>query len=289
MPRKRISLKAVASFVLGLLTLAASFLAAIPALILASLALRDLRRQPVALKGKRLALTGALLACLLSPALIFFPILAVLGTFDGSKSATSTASVSPPPPPPEVPAGARLLLAGAGAEWRWLHLADGSDPALTEAGFHRHFAAPGYDDSDWQRATDGGLGFGYGDPVSVDIVRPPDGARHSAYFRIPFATREPFTGLLLLLVRDDGVIVYLDGDEVARSNVPDGAPEEHALTAKTTIGGDWETTPAGLRISRPLPPGDHVLAISLHNAETTSSDLRLANVKLYGLPGSEDE
>ncbi|MDA0811368.1 MAG: hypothetical protein O3C21_03100, partial [Verrucomicrobia bacterium] len=113
--------------------------------------------------------------------------------------------------------------------------------------------------------------------------RPPEGARHSAYFRHAFTTTEPFTGLLLHLARDDGAIVYLDGEEVARTNMPEGAEDAHALAAIAVLNGAVETVPASLPIARPLPAGRHVLAISLHNSSPTSSDLRLAEATLYGL------
>jgi hypothetical protein len=39
------------------------------------------------------------------------------------------------------------------------------------------------------------------------------------------------------------------------------------LAASETIGGPFETLPLAIPIPGTLPPGDHVFAISLHNAQ----------------------
>jgi hypothetical protein len=43
-----------------------------------------------------------------------------------------------------------------------------------------------------------------------------------------------------------------------------------------------------MEIQRRIEPGEHLLAISLHNCSTTSSDLRLGEIRLYGIRSQEN-
>ena len=180
----------------------------------------------------------------------------------------------------------KVVLVSPNSEWRWLHPVDGVDPAESDPDFHRRFFLADYDDSAWRSGTDSEEptgGFGYGDKgfTGVDIGTPSAKALgKSAYFRHRFTTDEEFTNLELRCHRDDGIIVYLDGKEVARGNMSDGE-EAYRLPAAGTVGGDDETTVYRLPLDDvTLPPGEHVLAISLHNTEVPSSDLRIGGITL---------
>ena len=172
------------------------------------------------------------------------------------------------------------------SEWKWLSPTDGKDPAEAEPGFHEKFAAPAYDDSKWQtgKDSDGSEGgFGYGDPAGVTWETPEKENRKTAYLRHKFTTKAALKSLVLSLQRDDGVIVYLDGKEVGRDNVRAGA-EAYDLMAEKVISGEAEKTPVEVPLSGELAPGAHVLAISLHNRDGGSSDLRAAGITLKGVP-----
>ena len=172
--------------------------------------------------------------------------------------------------------------------WKWLHPTDGTDPASKAEDFHQRFFLPEFDDSHWDMGKDSfvgnegfgfGKGFGYGDRVGVDIGMPPIQQRYSAYFRHEFDTKEAFDFLVLSMQRDDGVIVYLDGVEITRDNMPNG-PDAYQLLASESAVPEWRVLHIGLPGT--LQPGHHVLAISLHNSDATSSDLRIARVTLVG-------
>ncbi|MFT5407882.1 MAG: tetratricopeptide (TPR) repeat protein [Verrucomicrobiales bacterium] len=127
------------------------------------------------------------------------------------------------------------------------------------------------------------VGFGYGDEwfEGVDIGTPNEKALgKSAYLRHRFTTEREHTNLELRCRRDDGIIVYLDGKEVGRDNMEDGE-DTYELSAAVTVGGFAEA--AVFRIPLDgivLPAGEHVLAISLHNTEAPSSDLRIGQITL---------
>ena len=172
------------------------------------------------------------------------------------------------------------------SEWRWLHPIDGVDPAEADPDFHRRSFRGGYDDSLWKSGTDSEGptgGFGYGDEgfTGVDIGKPAEKELgKSAYFRHCFTTDEEFTNLELRCHRDDGIIVYLDGEEVARDNMSEGE-EAYRLPAQWAVSDAAETAVFRLPLEGlTLPAGEHVLAVSLHNTKAPSSDLRIGGITL---------
>jgi hypothetical protein len=169
--------------------------------------------------------------------------------------------------------------------WKYLHPTGGIDPATQDEDFHTTFANLDYDDSRWQTGQDSAGprgGFGYGDDVGVLFGMPREPHRKIAYFRHRFRTAVPMSKLSITLQRDDGVIIYLNGKEVWRDNIVPHAKEAYDLFAMNTVGGDEETRPIRIPLRGSLDPGEHVLAISLHNREGGSSDLRIAEISLRG-------
>ena len=69
-------------------------------------------------------------------------------------------------------------------------------------------------------------------------------------------------------------MVYLNGVEVARSNMPTGTISNSTL-APNTINDAAETAYATIAITGQLYQGKNVLAIEVHQAARTSSDLVL--------------
>jgi tetratricopeptide (TPR) repeat protein len=170
------------------------------------------------------------------------------------------------------------------SEWKWLHPVDGVDPATGHSDFHTTFFTTGFDDSAWKSGKDsadpdGGFGYGPGF-TGIDIGLPPDETqRHSAYFRHRFTTDKPHASLELRGQRDDAIIVYLDGKEVLRDNLPAG-PDAYLLSATVPQRSDNDGVVHRFPIPGTLAPGEHLLAISVHNTKLPSSDLRLGGVTL---------
>lgn len=203
-----------------------------------------------------------------------------------------TTAVSPIPPsdrPGQAgPPGKGQVLVPVGSTWKWLHPSGGIDPATKDKDFHTTFSTLDYDDSHWQTGRDSPGpkgGFGYGDAVGVPFEEPAEEHRKTAYFRHQFKTRVPMEKLVLSLQRDDGVIVYLDGKEVGRDNVG-SEKEAYDLFAEEVVSKEQETEVRRLQLSGSLPPGEHVLAVSLHNRPGGSSDLRIAEISLVGVPAA---
>jgi hypothetical protein len=174
--------------------------------------------------------------------------------------------------------------------WKWLHPTDGVDPAKADEDFHQTFFKLDFDDSKWNTGADkpgphGGFGYGEEGFEGVDMGTPEMFEnRLSAYLRLKFTTYEDCENLILKCQRDDGIIVYLDGKEVVRDNMPRGR-DKYDMVAEEIISGEGETMVHSFPISEKLAAGDHILAISLHNRgrgedNSGSSDLRIAEISL---------
>ena len=141
---------------------------------------------------------------------------------------------------------------------------------------------PNFNDSAWTQGP-APLGYGDGDEATV-ISGGPEGNRHiTTYFRHSFVVSEAstYTNLQLSVVRDDGIVVYLNGREVFRNNMPAGPPD-YRTPASAAIGGSDEFSFITASISRTnLINGTNLLAVEVHQSGGTSSDLSF-NLELLG-------
>lgn len=81
--------------------------------------------------------------------------------------------------------------------------------------------------------------------------------------------------LRLRLAVDDGALVYLNGAEIYRANMPSG-PVHPETFAATAVGWWYEDKLADTIVpGDALVVGDNVLAVELHQHSVTSADLRL--------------
>jgi hypothetical protein len=157
-------------------------------------------------------------------------------------------------------------LVATGAVWRYLD--DGSNQGT-------NWSSPGFDDQGWPA---GQAKFGTNDPATTIIhIGPGVGSTNvTTYFRKTFqiANAALYTNLAFEVLRDDGVVVHLNGQELFRMNMPDG-PVTYQTSAASAAGGTNETYyfPANTDASR-LREGTNVLAVELHqwNAPGTSWD-----------------
>ncbi len=174
-------------------------------------------------------------------------------------------------------AGVALLLLSAGSAWSqtalvtagstWKYLDNGSNQGTA-------WRASGFDDSAWPSGP-AQLGYGDGDEATVVSY----GANASSkfittYFRKSFNVADPaaFTGLTLRLKRDDGVVVFLNGTEVHRDNLPAGSVG-HTTLASTFAADDGATWQTATLPTTGLVAGANVLAVEVHQSLPDSSDL----------------
>jgi uncharacterized protein len=170
-----------------------------------------------------------------------------------------------PPTPPTTttttttaPGGPETLVA-AGATWRYLD--DGSDQGTA-------WREPAFNDSSWAL---GGAPLGYGDPVTTTVsYGPSSSAKYlTTYFRRTFQATHGYQTLTVNLKRDDGAVIYVNGVEVARSNMPSGV-----ITKATPAATNAEATAyLALPITATLVEGTNVIAVEVHQFSASSSDL----------------
>ncbi len=132
-----------------------------------------------------------------------------------------------------------------------------------------------YDDAGWASGA-AHLGYGDGDETTVVGFGPNSGSKYiTTWFRHTFdvAAASQVQSMNLGLLRDDGAVGYVNGVEVFRSNMPVSAVDETTL-ATTAVGGTDEST----FHTAPVDPallvsGANVVAVEVHQANVTSSDL----------------
>ena len=146
-------------------------------------------------------------------------------------------------------------------------------------------------DPDWKKGV---TPFGYGESIfTVDRGTIVDqGAFLSIFLRLPFVVEFPerVVSIEFTLFHDDGVIAYLNEEELGRASLPQGG------ISFNTPGFDHESTEEPFQVTLTRENGDldglvtglNVLAFSLHNSAIGSSDLAFRHVsqdfKLTFLP-----
>ena len=149
----------------------------------------------------------------------------------------------------------------------WKYLDDGSNQGFS-------WIFPDFDDSTWKEGTGE---FGYGDDDEATVVSFGDSRtnRHiTTYFRTEFEVDDPsaFTHFVGRLIRDDGAVVYINGNEVARDNLDFFTQWD--TPAERSISGESESEPVEFTVERDfLNPGRNVLAVEIHQSSPRSDDL----------------
>ena len=134
---------------------------------------------------------------------------------------------------------------------------------------------PGYNDAAWPSGP-AKLGYGDGDEATAVSFGPDANNKYvTTFFRRTFqvANAASYSNLKVGLRRDDGGIVYLNGTEIFRSNMPEGSIA-FSTFASSVVGGADETTFYEQTVDPSLlVDGANVLAVRIHQVNGSSSDL----------------
>ncbi|HYM82422.1 MAG TPA: metallophosphoesterase [Candidatus Limnocylindria bacterium] len=134
----------------------------------------------------------------------------------------------------------------------------------------------GYNDSSWPSGP-GVLGYGDGFIVTTVPWGPDANNKYrTTYFRLSFVlgvSPASIQGLTLGANYDDGFVLYLNGQEVARRSLPAG-PIDYSTFATTHEGGSYEAIDLAAAIGL-LVQGTNQLAIEVHQTNPTSPDLAM--------------
>lgn len=169
----------------------------------------------------------------------------------------------------------------------WKYLDAGQVPSTTPGNDWR------VNDPGWAKSGPSQLGFGDiqatvvqyvdTDPVTSGVQK-----NITTYFRKTFnvTNAAEYTSLSLRLLRDDGAVVYLNGEEVKRSNMPEGITITPLTLALQAVSGREEEA----FFEFPLDPtklhdGQNVIAVEIHQNSNSSSDLGF-DLELSGAVGN---
>lgn len=147
--------------------------------------------------------------------------------------------------------------------------------ANTLANFPTNWQTTGYNDAAWPSGN-GQLGYGDGDETTVIPYGPdPNNKYITTYFRKTVNIPNPslYGSIRLNAYRDDGIVVYVNGTEVWRDNMPTGTVNYSTLasTAASDDGNSIQTITLGT--GAPFVAGNNVIAVEVHQNAVTSSDL----------------
>jgi len=167
---------------------------------------------------------------------------------------------------PAASSAATNILIPTGSLWRYVD--NGSDQGTA-------WRTRQFEDGSW---PSGRAQLGYGDTdeqTTLSFGLNPENKPITYYFRKHFVIEDgtAFTTARLRVLRDDGAVVYLNGTNVFRSNMPSGAINYRTL-APVNVTGTGETSffatnlPGALLLT-----GTNLLAVEVHQFSTNSGDL----------------
>ena len=145
------------------------------------------------------------------------------------------------------------------------------------------WAQPDFDNGDWRFGT---APFGYGNGTEETVVSfgPDDENKFiTTYFRTYVLVPDPadFATVTFNLLRDDGAVVYLNGSEIFRDNLPDGDISYGSL-AINRLTYPAEAALVSTTVSASLlTPGYNLVAVEVHQFEAVSPDLSF-NLQIIG-------
>ena len=151
----------------------------------------------------------------------------------------------------------------------WKYLDDGSDQMTA-------WREPGFDDASWSE-DNAEFGYGDGDEATTVSFGPSDSQKHwTTYFRRTFTVNDAsaVSAIFLELKRDDGAVVYINGNEVWRSNMADGVVDYQT----PAFEGQRDPGENSFFTKNDVPPsvlvdGENTVAVEVHQILQTSSDL----------------
>ncbi len=175
-----------------------------------------------------------------------------------------------------LPAFGNIVLVQFNSGWKYLDNGSNQGTAWRASSFPA--------ESTWST----GFGeFGYGDADERTVVSygPNASAKYiTTYFRKGFtlANAAAFSSYQLQFRRDDGLVVYVNGVEVTRSNMPTGTIGYTTL-ASTNISGTGGSAVNTVSIASSFfQTGANVIAVELHQAAANSGDVTF-DLKLVGV------
>ncbi|PCJ63918.1 MAG: hypothetical protein COA58_14905 [Bacteroidetes bacterium] len=143
----------------------------------------------------------------------------------------------------------------------WKYLDDGSNQGTS-------WQATAFSDVSWSSGTSV---LGYGSIGGITLGTSSINNNPTTYFRKSFTlTSTAYDNIDLNLLVDDGAVVYLNGTQLLSDNMPGTWSYSSFASGATSSEDDYENFVVP---STALVTGTNVIAVEVHNANATSSDL----------------
>ena len=171
------------------------------------------------------------------------------------------------------PVGGTTFFISNGAVWKYLDIntrpAGWETSAFNDAAWLSGNAELGYGDSPGDESTI--VSFG---PTSTDKYR-------TTYFRksINIDNPQAYSNFTFNVERDDGFVLYVNGTEVGRNNMPAGIPNQSTFAV-------WVTEDSVVTVIVPntaFSVGNNVISVEIHQINAASSDISF-NLQLTANP-----
>jgi hypothetical protein len=173
------------------------------------------------------------------------------------------------------PPGVTVLMTNR-SEWRWA--------AITNADFGNDWVTMGFNDSDWNIGHGKfGLG-GDGEHTVVGVTGIP-----SFYFRKVLTVANPsaYSAIVIGAIRDDGLIVHVNGNPVFTDRITGTPPIPFdTLADSPAVGGaDENRYFLSTNSSSIFSAGPNIIAVEVHQQSLTSSDIGFDLIIFGAAPG----
>ncbi|MCW3117850.1 MAG: hypothetical protein JWM28_1932 [Chitinophagaceae bacterium] len=160
---------------------------------------------------------------------------------------------------------AQTNLVAYGAAWKYLD--NGSNQGTA-------WRASSFNDASWASGN-GQLGYGDGDEATIVSYGTNAGSKYiTTYFRkaVSMVNVAQYASYSLNVKRDDGIVIYVNGTEVYRNNMPSGTISSATLAA-AAASDDGATAQTATLGASTFTEGNNTIAVEIHQNAVTSSDL----------------
>lgn len=184
------------------------------------------------------------------------------------------------------------IIIDSGATWKFWANTQANMPGTTWKG------GGAFDESAW---ADGISKLGYGNDGAITLVPAGCGTLGvpgsctpkftTTYFRKTFnlSNVADYAGFTIRMLRDDGAVVYINGVEVWRTNMPVGVVSYSTLAAAAVSGTDeYAFFVSSFIANTSFVTGSNIISVEVHQSSATSSDMNF-NLLLEGIPATSHE
>jgi uncharacterized membrane protein len=160
---------------------------------------------------------------------------------------------------------AQTVIFPLGSSWKYLD--NGTNQGIA-------WRASTFNDLTWKSGP-GQLGYGDGDEATVVSYGNNASLKYiTTYFRkaITITGKNNYASFKLEYKRDDGIVIYINGTEVKRDDLPSGTISYTTL-ASTAVSDDGTAIQSATVATSFFAEGNNVIAVEIHQSAGTSSDI----------------